>query len=196
MAVNWEEPQSGRGSDPGARRWALEAQQLKGQPGCWGVLETVPLPEGTAQRRRAKALLSYKGRNIRQGALAAFKPAGSFDATIRTVPAQHLIKLYVRYVGVTRREPGKLPVQVGDDGAVLPVPPPPPTPRTLALEKRRRTWERHREHARDDYPKVRAWALANGEDVSRTGLLPYAVIERYDAAMSASRDGQQGSARQ
>jgi hypothetical protein len=42
---------------------------------------------------------------------------------------------------------------------------------------------------RDDIPQIRAWAEANGHDVSARGRIKKEVIEAYDRAQSTSHNG-------
>jgi hypothetical protein len=85
--------------------YVAEANECRANPGMWGLLaETdasglTALAPGQASRARQLA------HNIRSGRLAAFRPAGSFEAAVRTVtneydvPRQYAV--YVRYVAAT-----------------------------------------------------------------------------------------------
>jgi hypothetical protein len=62
--------------------WRDEAAELRDRPGEWAVVATMP-------SNRAAAMTA----NIRLGKLAAFRPAGTFEATKRGED------VWVRYVG-------------------------------------------------------------------------------------------------
>lgn len=82
MALAWEEPPVNRSST-----WLEEASQLRACPGQWAVICIKP------HSRAAVAMASH----ISNGNLAAFRPAGTFEATSRTVDGE--ARVYARYVG-------------------------------------------------------------------------------------------------
>jgi hypothetical protein len=89
--------------------YVAEANECRANPGMWGLLAELNVPRvelphelnSTAQASRVRQL----AHNIRSGRLAAFRPAGSFEAAVRTVtneydvPRQYAV--YVRYVAAT-----------------------------------------------------------------------------------------------
>ncbi|MEU5683635.1 hypothetical protein DEJ48_36885 [Streptomyces venezuelae] len=66
------------------------AAALRDRPGEWAHVDTHP------NSNRA----SNQAHRIRTGKLAAFRPAGAFEATIRT-DDDEAIDVYARYVGAT-----------------------------------------------------------------------------------------------
>lgn len=90
--LRWEKPPpGGRGPAKGPRRtahWHACAEQLRDRPRSWGVLI------------ENEDYLSVGGMatQIAHGRLAAFRPAGSFEARTLSTPAGFAI--YARYVGV------------------------------------------------------------------------------------------------
>lgn len=82
----FEEPpadgRAGRGYDHGAA-----AAAMRERPGAWALIRTTQ----TSQAARSAANL------IRNGRLAAYLPAGSFEAMSRTVNGE--FRIYARYVG-------------------------------------------------------------------------------------------------
>lgn len=85
--IRWEDPPPVSSRIPGrptVADWWTIAAQLRDRPKEWAVV-----CEGTLSE-------SYPAR-IRQGIIAAFKPAGSFDAVARNASGVYL--LYARYVG-------------------------------------------------------------------------------------------------
>jgi hypothetical protein len=85
--IRWEDPPSpdprGGYRNPHIADWSLVAAQLRDRPGRWGVVS-----------ERAQSGVAV---NIREGKLAGFKPAGSFDA--KNVRVNGLLTLYARYIG-------------------------------------------------------------------------------------------------
>lgn len=91
--VRWEDPpaaHSAAGKPKHPRRtdkWRTVATELRRRPGEWAVLlEAERFGNGGGIAGQIKA-----------GALIAFRPAGAFDATTRTVDG--LYTVYARYVG-------------------------------------------------------------------------------------------------
>lgn len=91
--LRWEDPptaHSAAGKPKQPRRtdkWRTVAAELRARPGEWAVLlEAERFGNGGGIAGKIKA-----------GDLAAFRPAGSFDATTRTVDG--LYAVYARYIG-------------------------------------------------------------------------------------------------
>lgn len=91
--IRWEDPpprnhdQRGRAKHVIAHE--LIAFQLRRQPRKWGVVFEATSATGPAQL-------------IREGRLAPYRPAGSFEAALRVVDGVNVT--YARYVGVDRSE--------------------------------------------------------------------------------------------
>jgi hypothetical protein len=89
--VTWGKPPAaangGRSQREGAERHRELAQQLKDNPGEWAHVAT----------KRTAHLAGSHAYDIRNANLAAYRPAGSFEAVARTVDAEH--RVYARYVG-------------------------------------------------------------------------------------------------
>lgn len=89
--VKWEAPppaaNGGKSIAASAERHRGLAQQLKDNPGEWAVVGTKETP----------ALAGQNAYDIRKANLAAYRPAGSFEAVARTVDGEH--RVYARYVG-------------------------------------------------------------------------------------------------
>ncbi|MEY9876586.1 hypothetical protein ABH931_006096 [Streptacidiphilus sp. MAP12-33] len=87
MSLDFEEP------TPEPRHvYAAKLTEMKSYPGRWVRLGTYPITQAT---------LSGKiGFRIRRGIFATCQPAGSFEATQRTVDGK--IRLYARYMGGER----------------------------------------------------------------------------------------------
>lgn len=83
--LRWEEPPP-KSREDGGIRWAAIAEELRANPWCWAVVAV-----GTRAREISIAM------EIKNGKLAAFRPAGSFDATTRS--ADNKVTVYARYVG-------------------------------------------------------------------------------------------------
>ena len=84
MALQWEAPgETGRGKARSPRAWAKEAAQLSSRSGEWALLCTKSTPH-------AAVGLAHR---VKSGDLAAFSPAGAFEATVRGC------RVYVRHVG-------------------------------------------------------------------------------------------------
>jgi hypothetical protein len=82
----------------GPSAYVAEAAELREHPGQWAILRTLPKVNHASQLACG----------IRTGRLAAFRPAGSYEATVLTRPerAVHVPResaVYVRYVGITER---------------------------------------------------------------------------------------------
>lgn len=112
----WGEPGE---SNPGGRPPSADAERvaetLRTRPGRWAVIASDSMPErgNLAERRRVRARLSSHGTAIRTGSRVSFAPAGTFEATLRTVPvsdpsvpaaaavtdAGEVCLLWARYVG-------------------------------------------------------------------------------------------------
>lgn len=89
--IIFEEPPA-RESGPGMGRagtgkYAEIAQRLKVRPGEWAIVATF-------DRRNTAHMLAYR---IKRGVQYAFRPAGAFEATSRTMDGEH--RTYARYVG-------------------------------------------------------------------------------------------------
>jgi hypothetical protein len=87
--IRWEEPPAKNHMPGGAAQtpWRLIAEQLRSRPGEWAVAREGVVGAGD----------SYVVSRIKTGDIAAFRPAGTFDATQRTCGGQ--VSIYVRYVG-------------------------------------------------------------------------------------------------
>ncbi|MGW7785982.1 hypothetical protein CFC35_05460 [Streptomyces sp. FBKL.4005] len=72
------------------------AAALREQPGRWALIRTTP----TSQAARSAA------HQIRDGRINAYLPAGSFDATSRTVDGE--FRVYARYIGHVGTEAGEV----------------------------------------------------------------------------------------
>lgn len=86
--IRWADPPPPRAGVTGKPKAVivheLIAVQLRRRPGEWAVVQEVPyLPQLAMQMNR--------------GAYAPYRPAGSFEATVRTEGDLHLV--YARYVG-------------------------------------------------------------------------------------------------
>lgn len=70
---------------------AVIASELQAHPGSWGVVQK----SGTIARASSAA------QAIRRGRLAAYLPAGAFEAVARTVVERGTVehRVYARYVG-------------------------------------------------------------------------------------------------
>lgn len=80
--LRWEDPETVI-----TRRYDHEAfaRELKKNPGRWAVLS-----------ERGSATTAHQ---IRNGRLAAYRPAGAFEATTRGVDRSGAGRIHVRYVG-------------------------------------------------------------------------------------------------
>lgn len=192
MPVTWEEPgKPGAGRPPGPVRWAVEAAQLKARPGTWGAIGSAPLDGSACELSRLRSSV----RRIHTGSFRAFRPAGSFEAATRKVPGEGQLKLFARYVGTTRRQEGRPPVQVGEDGTVLAVTPRAALPGATARKKLPPPRRAPATPSRPDTPQVRQWARLRGLEVSSYGRLARSLYSAYDQAMAAAWPGerQEGS---
>ena len=89
--MKWEDPPSGP-LGPGRKiSWKSEADELRANPGCWGVL--LDLKYSEKNRRKVSNLQQSVARGINK----AFAPGGSFEAVSHNTDGHS--KLYVRYVG-------------------------------------------------------------------------------------------------
>lgn len=91
--LRWENPppRSPRGNpNPGLAapesKYAPAAAELRERPGEWGLLFV-----------GSKATAASLGNIIRSGVIAAFRPAGDYDAVTRTVAGR--TRTYARYLG-------------------------------------------------------------------------------------------------
>lgn len=83
--LTWEEPPPGsRGPNKNHQDVALV---LKANPGVWAKIGTYA----------SSASSGSTAHFVRTGRLKAFRPAGAFEATARTVEGEHFV--YARYVG-------------------------------------------------------------------------------------------------
>ncbi|MFH8409575.1 hypothetical protein ACH4FX_33055 [Streptomyces sp. NPDC018019] len=80
-------PQPRRRTNAPAMRFTAAAEMLKARPGQWARV----------QKREKRARAATAAYQINRGLLAAFRPAGSFEAASRTVDGEYLV--YARYVG-------------------------------------------------------------------------------------------------
>lgn len=87
--LRWEGPPPTRHGGGHCERHNLSdaAPELVARPGEWALL-LLAESHGTAAAQAA---------HIRAGRLVAFRPRGSFEATVRDVDGEH--RVYVRYVG-------------------------------------------------------------------------------------------------
>lgn len=89
--VTWSKPppaaNGGKSQREGAERHRELARQLKDSPGEWAHVAT----------KRTSRLAGSHAHDIRRATLAAYRPAGSFEAVARTVDGEH--RVYARYVG-------------------------------------------------------------------------------------------------
>ncbi len=87
--IRWENPPATTRRGVGRPRdhtWNQVAEQLRARPGQWAVVE-----DDMPANRTAIA------NHIRQGAILAFAPSGTYDATSRS--KQGRVTIYARYVG-------------------------------------------------------------------------------------------------
>lgn len=75
----------GRGG-PKVRIFEVEAAELRTRPNCWAILS----------RCETQLLAARIATKVRHGDIAAFRPAGTFEATSRTVDGE--FRVYARYV--------------------------------------------------------------------------------------------------
>ncbi len=80
-------PQPRRRNNTPAMRFTAAAEMLRARPGQWARV----------QKRDKRAHAATAAYQINRGLLAAFRPAGSFEAASRTVDGEYLV--YARYVG-------------------------------------------------------------------------------------------------
>lgn len=85
MILRFEEPPPSNGK--GRIAWPPVADELRANPEDWAVVAICT--------RRAAA--SGKAQMIKSGAVPAFRPKGSFEATYRSVEDE--FRVYARYVG-------------------------------------------------------------------------------------------------
>jgi hypothetical protein len=85
MAVEWADPPPGRRAQ--SEEWEAIAQELRSRPGQWAIV---------ARGRSAETAT-----RIKNGTLAAFRPAGTFEArtTGRKNASDQRCDIYARYVG-------------------------------------------------------------------------------------------------
>jgi hypothetical protein len=83
--VKWGNPPERISGRNGSDRHRDTAQRLKDRPGEWAL----------AYEAASHSLAT----NIRLGATAAYRPAGSFEARTVTLPGTHRVDVYVRYIG-------------------------------------------------------------------------------------------------
>jgi predicted alpha/beta superfamily hydrolase len=84
--LNWEAPPPSSGGRKADRHWAEIAEELRGRPGEWALV--------------SDDISHQAAHNIRAGRLASFRPAGSFEATMRDIhQPTGRGRMYVRFVG-------------------------------------------------------------------------------------------------
>lgn len=85
----WEDPPSAaRGGVRGrVSKWQTEADELRNRSKEWALLSI----------KQTRGAATSMANDIDNGILHAFKPAGSFEATTRTVGSEY--RVYARYVG-------------------------------------------------------------------------------------------------
>jgi hypothetical protein len=85
--IRWEDPPPAkrRAGSSGRSRYAAAADELRADPGRWGVIAEID----AAQTAMATA--------VRRGHLLCFTPAGDFDAVARQSGGRTTI--YARYLG-------------------------------------------------------------------------------------------------
>lgn len=86
--IVWEEPPSWSGGK-GQFDWAAVAALLRRRPKEWAIVRVM------ADSMRSTQTAHY----IKSGKLAAFRPAGDFEARARCVDGEY--RVYARYVGGT-----------------------------------------------------------------------------------------------
>ena len=81
----WKDPPNvGRGNP--IKDWTPIAAELRAHPGQWAIIHTGPYAQCT-----------NLGQTIRKADAAAWRPAGSFQATVQTEDGA--CQLYARYIG-------------------------------------------------------------------------------------------------
>lgn len=83
--VSWENP-PGKGGRREVDHNAVAAE-LKANAGAWGKIGVYPTPSSSGSTAN----------QIRTASLAAYRPAGSFEAMSRTADGEY--RVYARYVG-------------------------------------------------------------------------------------------------
>ena len=86
--MKWEDPPPAK-RGPRRSRYEADAAALRANPGRWALLRAVPLTDSKEVYN-----LSH---SVRVGSASAFRPAGAYEATVRTTDGE--VRLYVRYVG-------------------------------------------------------------------------------------------------
>lgn len=99
-SITWEDP-AGKGAlrSRYEKAWEAEADALRAQPGRWGIVTVKDPAAGIIAGHGTSGYVMAT--NIRNGRLAAFRPAGTFEATGRR-QADGTVKVYARYVGESR----------------------------------------------------------------------------------------------
>ena len=88
--VRWEDPAPLTTGRPATTRWLAVASALRASPGRWAVVRTYD-----AGHLSAASILAHR---IKFGKMAAFRPVGDFEATIRTAE-DGSVTVYARYIG-------------------------------------------------------------------------------------------------
>lgn len=92
MKMTWQEPPTAKAGTGGGRiKYTSEAEALMSHPGKWALLET-------QEPGRERSPLQIKATCINKARLAAFRPAGKFEAVVRKLDCGSF-GLFVRYKG-------------------------------------------------------------------------------------------------
>ena len=87
--IRWEDPAPLTTGRRPSTRWLAVASELRASPGRWAVVRTYG-----AGRLSAASTLAHR---IKSGKMAAFRPRGDFEATIRTAE-DGSATVYARYL--------------------------------------------------------------------------------------------------
>ena len=87
--IRWEDPAPLTTGGPASASWLAVASGLRASPGRWAVVRTYG-----AGHRSAASVIAHR---IKFGKMAAFRPVGDFEATIRTAE-DGSATVYARYL--------------------------------------------------------------------------------------------------